>query len=248
MKHNARIFVDQGILVYAGKSCETKEHKHYAIQIGIVLGGIYKLYIDKEEHTDESFIIHSNIPHKHISIDGALLCILIDPTTALGHTLISNFPAPYQPLPISSKALMDLKDEISHNTHSIANLKDRIFELLNLAPTEGTTDYRISLLIEKISSANTLEINLDTLIKDIPLSKSRIRSLFKENTGLSIQRYILWIKIKKAFYYIMQNQSLSEAAFLAGFADYAHLSRVIHQISGLDMKTLLKDSYLVQDS
>ncbi|WP_417887535.1 AraC family transcriptional regulator [Zunongwangia sp.] len=248
MKHNTKIFVDKGILVYSGKSSITKNHKHYAIQIGIVLSGNYKLYIENVEYTDKSFIIHSNVQHRHTSTNGALLCILIDPTTDLGNTLIHNFRTPYQALSISRKVLMDLMIEMSNNDTLTSNLENRIFELLNLTPTKRTIDNRIFQLIEKISMMDPHNTNLETLIRDIPLSKSRIRSLFKEQTGLSIQRYILWIKIKKAVYYIMQKYSLTEAAFLAGFADYAHLSRVINQISGLNMKTLLKDSYFVQDS
>ncbi len=248
MKHNSKIYVDNGIIIYAGKSSETKQHKHYALQIGIVLQGTYSVYIKDAVYEETSFIIHSNIPHSHISTNGVLLCILIDPTTDLGNTLINCYSPPYQPLSISAEALTELKNDILNNSQSINNLEYKIFKLLNLIPAQRTIDNRIAQLIKEMNSMNTIDSDLNSLIKNIPLSKSRIRFLFKKQTGLSIQRYILWIRIKKAIYYIMQNKSLSEAAFLAGFADYSHLSRVVNQISGLTMKSLLKDSYFVQDS
>ena len=248
MRHNSKIVVDNGIIIYAGQSSETKKHKHYAIQIGIVLQGDYKLYIEDKEYQDNHFIIHSNIPHKHISTNGVLLCILIDPTTDLGNTLINSYSAPYQSVSISEKALSELQKELLGNSQTIDNLEHKIFELLKLVPSPKTTDNRITQLIEKINLDNELDTDLDAMLEDIPLSKSRIRFLFKQQTGLSIQRYILWVKIKKAFSHIMQNKSLSDAAFLAGFADYSHLSRVVNQISGMTMKSFLKDSYFVQDS
>ena len=247
MKHNSKIFIDNGIIIYAGKSSETKMHKHYAIQIGIILNGTYRIYVEDKEYKNDNFIIYSNIPHRHISDNGVLLSILIDPTTDLGNALINLYSPPCQPIYISAEALIELQNELLDSNLLIENLEYRIFKLLKLIPTKRTIDNRIAELVDKMDSMNAFDTNLDYLIKDIPLSKSRIRFLFKQQTGLSIQRYILWIRIKKAINYIMQNKSLSEAAFLAGFADYSHLSRVMNQISGSTLKTILNDSYFVQD-
>ncbi|WP_052444455.1 AraC family transcriptional regulator [Flammeovirga sp. OC4] len=247
MKHNSNIIVESGIIIYAGKVSETKLHKHYAIQIGFVISGNYKLYINDIEYRHNNFIIHSNVPHKHTSDDGALLCILVDPTTDLGNTLVNNYPAPYQPLSVSKEELNCLQDKLNSN-QEIDDLEMKIFRLLKITPVRRTMDKRIFQLIEKMNHLNTNDIDFDSLIETIPLSKSRIRFLFKQQTGLSIQRYILWLRIKKAIYQIMQNKSLSEAAYIAGFADYSHLSRVVRQVSGMTMKVLLKNSYFVQDS
>jgi len=251
MKHNSKIFVDNGIIIYAGKVSKTQQHKHYAIQIGLVLNGSYRLFIEDKEYDRHNFIIHSNVPHRHVSKNGALFCILIDPTTDLGNALVKKYAPPYKPITICQDALRDLRYELSDRNQaggqSIENLEFKIFKLLKLPPAKRTIDSRIAKLIEAMHDTPAVEIDLDTLINEIPLSKSRIRSLFKQQTGLSMQRYLLWVKIKHAFYHIMQNKSLSEAAFLAGFADYAHLSRVIHQISGMTMKSILKDSYFVQE-
>ncbi|WP_461630057.1 AraC family transcriptional regulator [Labilibaculum euxinus] len=247
MKHNSKIFIESGMIIYAGKVSETKQHKHYAIQIGIVISGSFQLYINDKEYRHSSFIIHSNVPHKHISNDSVLLCILVDPTTNLGNTLVNYYPAPFQPLSVSKEELSCLQDELNSN-QEINDLELKIFKLLKITPVQRTMDNRIFQLVKKMNLLNTYDTDFDSLVETVPLSKSRIRFLFKQQTGLSLQRYILWLRIKKAIYQIMQHKSLSEAAYLAGFADYSHLSRVVRQISGMTMKVLLKNSYFIQDS
>lgn len=247
MKNIAKIIVEQGFVIYIGKSSQSDFHKHHAIQIGLALQGKYLLHMDNKTYEGGSFIIHSNVSHKHVSKDGILICILIDPETDLGHLLTKNYPNRYHAFTPSPNILNQLSAEIVKNDFSIFNLQHLITKLFDLEPIKRTTDIRIDRFIQKIASSNIAKVELESIMKDIPLSASRIRHLFKSQTGISIQRYILWSKVKNAIQYIMQKESLSQAAYLSGFSDYAHMSRSMKQMFGLNLKTILKDSHYVQD-
>lgn len=247
MRNIAKIIVEQGFVIYIGKSSQSEFHKHHAIQIGLALQGKYLLYIDNKTYNDGNFIINSNVSHKHESKDGILICILIDPETDLGHLLTTNYPNRYHPFTPLPNVLSQLYEEIVKDDFSILNLQHLIIKLFDLEPITRTTDVRIDSFIQKMASSNMAKVELESLMHDIPLSASRIRHLFKMQTGISIQRYVLWSKVKNAIQYIMQEESLSQAAYLSGFSDYAHMSRTIKQMFGLNLKTILKDSHYVQD-
>jgi AraC-like DNA-binding protein len=75
--------------------------------------------------------------------------------------------------------------------------------------------------------------SLEALAKEIGISASRLRHMFKEQTGLPISRYVLWMRLRTALLHALDGASMTESAQAAGFADAAHFSRTCRQIFGL---------------
>jgi AraC family transcriptional regulator, arabinose operon regulatory protein len=59
------------------------------------------------------------------------------------------------------------------------------------------------------------------------LSASRLTHLFTQELGVSIRTYLLWVKMCKAIELLALNQSITEVSAAIGFADSAHLNRVL---------------------
>lgn len=65
------------------------------------------------------------------------------------------------------------------------------------------------------------------------LSPGRARHLFVQQTGLPFRTYLLWLRLVRAVELFADGVSLTGAAYGAGFADSAHLSRTFRRMFGI---------------
>lgn len=87
---------------------------------------------------------------------------------------------------------------------------------------------------------------VDWLARKAALSVSRLQHLFKDELGLSLSQYLLWLRVGKAVQLLERGVSLTEAAIAAGFSDSAHFSRTFRKMFGQRPSAMLKDSSSVQ--
>lgn len=234
--------MSNGIATYVGNTGLTQMHRHHAIQLIIPLEGVYSLFVENVTFEADAVLIQSNINHKHLSKNGRQLSIFVDTDTVLGNSLAANFPQPYHKFSLTA----DLKEKLKAGV-SVSDAEALIHQVFQLAPHSNKTDERIDRLICQLDGIYSECLQIKNVMALIPLSESRLRHLFKAQTGVSLQRYLLWVKLRRAFVHLTQSASLSQAAYLAGFSDYAHLSRTVKEMFGINLSTLLKDSHLIQD-
>jgi len=248
MKYESRLLVDKGIALYMGKSLQTNFHSHHVLQIAIIIKGTYAIYIGEHIYRNQSVLIQSNVKHKHSTGNGVQLSLFIDPMSNLGRCLRANYPSDFLLFDAKPQLVNGLLQAFSRSCPDTQEIKNLIIKAFNLQPKTTKIDSRISQLLEQIEASNFEGEKIGALCAGIYLSESRIRHLFKQQTGISIKRYCLWGKIRKALYYISQGESLIQAAYHANFSDYAHLSRTVKEMFGLNLKNLLKDSHSVQEN
>jgi AraC-like DNA-binding protein len=80
---------------------------------------------------------------------------------------------------------------------------------------------------------------LEWLAGQVHLSSSRLRHLFKEQTGSSLSHYLRWNAVWKGVWLWSRGQSLTEIGQAVGFHDSAHLNRAFNEIFGLNPSTLV---------
>ena len=68
----------------------------------------------------------------------------------------------------------------------------------------------------------------------VHLSPSRLSHLFRAQTGMSLQRYLLWCRLRTTVaHYLHRPDSLRDAAQRSGFYDNAHLNRTFRKFFGV---------------
>lgn len=90
-------------------------------------------------------------------------------------------------------------------------------------------DARILSTIEAVEAAQGESPTPAMLASRIFLSESRLRHLFKDQTGCTLAAYLRWACLRRALNAIAQGSSLEQAARQTGFYDRAHLNRVINE-------------------
>ena len=77
------------------------------------------------------------------------------------------------------------------------------------------------------------------------LSDSRLSHLFKEEVGISIKKYLVWSKLKRAFEKVLnENKNMYEASIEIGFYDQPHLSKAFKQIFGISPSDVYNSSMI----
>lgn len=75
--------------------------------------------------------------------------------------------------------------------------------------------------------------SLEVLAGLVRLSPSRLMHVFTASLGIPLRPYLAWLKVQRAAMAIVNGKSMGEAAYAAGFADAAHMSRTFRRMLGV---------------
>ena len=132
------------------------------------------------------------------------------------------------------------------------NLVQKILGGICLKIGSPSPDERISMVEQIICTSEPTEFSIKTLAEKVFLSESRLRSLFKKVTGITIHQYILYNKIRFATSQLMAGKTVSDAAFEGGFSDSSHLHKMMVRVFGITPSDFLQNNkqkqYLICDS
>ena len=110
-------------------------------------------------------------------------------------------------------------------------------------------DERVTTIVEYIK-ANYFnqDITPQTFADIVFLSPSRLASLFKEQTGSSLSKYLLWTRLRQVIYLTLseKERTLTDIAYDTGFYDLPQLNKYMYEMFGMPPKALKNNSDLIQ--
>ena len=93
-------------------------------------------------------------------------------------------------------------------------------------------DHRLATVLEDLDRAPS-KANLVDMAARCDLSSSRLRTIAKQQLGVSLSALIVWRKLVKSMEVLASGSTLSEAAQAGGFSDQAHFSRTTRKMFGI---------------
>jgi len=230
-------------------------HQHPLIQL---VTGIREPFLWKNENGEwiekHAFLIAPNHKHECDAIGKKVLLIDIDPESKLGEFLKGYYlqKTPLMDFPVEQ--LQNINEQEINQLITTQNwdlLHQKILSAFQFDATQqfpSIRDERIDRLVAYINEHVDASLTTQKLTQVVHLSESRMLHLFKQEMGLPIRNYILWLRIRKACRYVLKGRSLTEAAHYAGFSDQAHLTRTFVKTMGLPPSEVIKNSKFVQVS
>ena len=86
-------------------------------------------------------------------------------------------------------------------------------------------------------------ISVDSIAQSLNFSRNYLYTLFKNDYGISIQEYILNLRIEKAKELLMNNELLiSEVALAVGYSDSLYFSRIFRKKTGISPTQYAKEN------
>ena len=191
------------------------------------------------------FLIKPQVPHYCVAEKGFISVLNIEPYSTIGLELSKRFDADQDYIVFDSPAETSSFFQTGRDTVDIHTIIDA---LLSKLPT-AQYDERVTKIIEYIK-ANFSEqsVTPQTFADMVFLSPSRLASLFKEQTGSSLSKYLLWTRLRQVIYLVLSNKdkTLTEVAFEAGFYDLPQLNKYMYEMFGMPPKALKNNSDLIE--
>lgn len=107
---------------------------------------------------------------------------------------------------------------------------ESLARVAGMSPAPRPLDARVAGTIARLG--DDLHATQHELAAAACLSYDRLSHLFSRELGMSLRRYVQWLKLREAARYRCQGMSLTQIAAAAGFCDSAHFSKVWMQSYG----------------
>ena len=250
-----RFFFWHDIVIYLGDSFETSSHRHHAVQCCIALTGKLEIRWEGLEQWEEctAAVIGANVRHSMRCLNGLVCLIYLEKSSSLFKTILEyqyqntelqkQQPALLltEPFPADLKRMLLDSRRSSTEPKMTDHLKTECLKFFGgYISSKDIADPRIVKLLNLLNAQPRHSFSGHTLAQKINLSQSRMQHLFKQQLGLPIRRYMLWLKLRCALKLAFDGQSLTESAHSVGFSDSAHFSRVFKLTFGISPSLLLK--------
>ena len=206
-----------GIIVSTGKpfliesSCFSGE----ALAVFIAPGSKFKIRTDREDYT---MFVHFD----HFLIEPGL-----QPAEGISE-LSGDVFAPLQ---------MHFFNGISGAQKKEDETEALIRNMVLLLPADlvsrKNTDSRVLECIRLLNEDEYGDYSLKTLAGKVSLSQDRLSHLFKEETGMTMKKYIQRCKMKKSMRGLHQKMNFTDAAHYGGFSDQPHFIKIFRKMFGI---------------
>ncbi|NOU52665.1 AraC family transcriptional regulator [Pseudoalteromonas sp. JBTF-M23] len=231
------LFLEPGLFAIRTQVLDTQMHQHALIQLTLPDQQSSLAVVNQAPVHNMISLLKANIPHQLTMQQGWV--ILIEPSSQLGiqaSNLLANNDVVTWPL--------NAQDNNSNNlTDLLARVK--LTYTTNTELYDAHLDPRITALLKQLNRC----FNQDCLkpehwlAKDIAqslgLSKSRFLHVFKDNMQLPWRPYLLWRRLMCAIQSLSRGETATQAAYIAGFADSAHLSRTFKKQFGITLRSAI---------
>ena len=248
----SNFYLWNGLSAIFFSNCVTHVHSHNTLQILIDLQTHFRCRVgNKDWQPYKNLIIKEDVPHQLDTAGSVQLIIYLDIDT----TVAKNIKDKYLQKKEAAAPDLDLFGSLKPDEWQQALLKPNPERLLHIiqqilrtltGETAQRSDPRIKIIERTIATSHPDELNTPALAAKIHLSESRLRALFKEHTGVSLYKYILWNKIRYAINRIMNGTPVNEAAWGAGFTDNSHFHKMLVTMFGISPSQFLKDHKTMQ--
>ncbi len=128
--------------------------------------------------------------------------------------------------------------------HVQALVERAVHAVTGRAPPPRRIDPRIEKIIGLLQDLPLCEFSLEALGAQIHLSPSRLRELFRVQTGYSISQYARWQAVWHAVRLWQQGRLLTDIAQQAGFHDMAHMNRAFVEMFGINPVAAIDPRYV----
>ncbi|MGS2765099.1 helix-turn-helix domain-containing protein [Sinomicrobium sp. M5D2P9] len=234
------------ILALKARNLTVEIHHHSAYQIVLsndtpfnstISGTLYERI--------HGFLIKPHMPHFCVAEKGTLNVLNIEPYSNIGLELAGRFKESEEYIVFETPVETNSFFQTPKDSLDVTKVVDA---LLSKLPSNNY-DERVTKIVEYIK-ANYFQSDItpQTFTDIVFLSPSRLASLFKQQTGSSLSKYLLWTRLRQAIYLALsdKDRSLTDIAYDTGFYDLPQFNKYMYEMFGMPPKALKHNSDLIQ--
>lgn len=231
-------------------------HRHLCSHLAFVQKGKLSCETAYGKLTAEGVFIDSDVSHTIASAGEPIVLFMFDENSAIGRRVKSLYLSDAPVVAADDRLVVRLRqifaglgeglpaatDGVKSESCEVivdASLRELLGEdepSCGRRKRESGMDARIEDILDYLERLDGIEGDIvEKLAARECLSKSRLSHLFTSSVGVSLHRYLSFMKLKKASTYIMQGRSMTDAALLAGFDSSSHFSSTMRRMFGISL-------------
>jgi AraC-like DNA-binding protein len=238
-------------LLYFSDFLVARPHAHGALQLSVGLDGMPRVQLDGAWRHASGVLVDTDVRHG-FRCDGCLTAIgWIEGESRTGQQLRERVldGRPYAVLDeaLCARIADAVRPVLGANAgcaEAHARWRRALGELAVDITPEPRLDRRIAAVLEHLRTSPSPPPSVRDLARIAYLSQSRLQHVFREQVGVPIRRYLLWHRYLTALSLLADGSSVTDAAFAAGFADGAHLTRTAVRMNGYPPAEMSHDRWL----
>ncbi|MCD0467001.1 helix-turn-helix domain-containing protein [Flavobacterium sp. ENC] len=234
------------ILGLQARNLTVEIHHHSAYQIVLSNDTPFNSTISgKLKERIHGFLIKPHVTHFCVAEKGTLNVLNIEPYSDIGLELAGRFKENEEYIVFDSPSETHTFFQTAKDSLDVHHVIDA---LISKIPTV-VFDERVTKIVEYIrDNYYKSDITPQTFADIVFLSPSRLASLFKQQTGSSLSKYLLWTRLRQVIYLTLSDKerSLTDIAYDTGFYDLPQLNKYMYEMFGMPPKALKFSSDLIQ--
>lgn len=234
-------------MIVWGPGSTSARHSHHCVQLAMVLQGKLRIRsgLGAAWRTCGAALVRPDADHEVDARGRTLLIGFVDPESELGTVLRERIKGDISPVPAT---------QVEHWRLSLGSkLTPMLVErwvrqdLLN-GRRQATIHPGVRRVLKYLreSLGKGKDLSLKALADVSGVSASRLVHVFTESVGVPMRPYILWLRLQRACYELMNGATATEAAQIAGFSDTAHQTRTFRRMLGTTPTELLNRKTMSQ--
>lgn len=244
LKNKPLIYVFPDKVLYIGRLPPNETHSIPVATLSLNLNNSFQVSANRGEkwHKCRSVFWPANLPHESIYNNDVMVFFLMEPTAyyrAFENNMLKQKDGFYYMFENEEKLLESfiyIYQERPHINHIDKLLEDSLS--LSLNKKDIYIDDRVEKVIQIIKNEPASKQTIKELSDDVGLSEPYIMELFKEQAGMPIGKFQLWIKLLLAVRLVLFGHDATSAAIAGGFSDTAHFSRTFKSMIGMSMSSV----------
>jgi AraC family transcriptional regulator, arabinose operon regulatory protein len=232
-------WVWSGVLLYAPPALTNNAHAHFPATLLIAVDRPFALTVDGRRRYHEIALLAPNLCRETDSEGHALIDLLVDPDDDAYrwlHPLLRAGPLvslPGAQLGTLRARFAEVIDGRLGGCGPAHELVSAVLRALNPQPLAALPwDARVLAATRALRACAPTQLpSAGVIAAEVGLSASRFSHLFREQLGLPLRQYLLWLRIRHAMRLWAQGQTLAEIATGAGFYDHAHFTRTLRRMT-----------------
>jgi AraC-like DNA-binding protein len=238
-----------GFLMFGSSEGTIPLHQHHAIQIVISCKGNVSIRGARGEwRTAPGIAVMPDVLHSYNANGTTGAMLFIDPESMEGawikHSLRDEIILLPEARLLACRVNITRFIEQPLDAPEVTEIvRQCVQQICGGARPTRRLDPRVTRVLRDIYRSEEPKMSLEEAAARAFLSPSRFAHLFKQQLGLPFRRYMLWRKLTRSMLAIGRDESITNAAHAAGFADGAHLTRTYYQMFGLPPSIMMRGEF-----
>lgn len=243
-----KLFWDKDNIAFISNHVEAVEHSHCVLQIFLSFDEPLQVTVAGESISGKCIIVNQNVWHKFSCNNKTQLSILVEPSSSFARELIKKVDGNYLIINNDIECIQQKANAIAdtNDKEKYLDFVREFTDFLGINRETNVLDERINKLLDILKNCDCYDHTIVNLAKEVCLSPSRLSHLFSEQIGVPLKSYIQFHQLEKAFTALLNGESVTNAAMLAGFNSPSHFAATVKKWMGMPVSTSIKDSEILK--